>query len=160
MHPQGNQTGQSLDAATVVLRLFDQELDQAFIYSSWRNSAFYLSVPAIEESAADFFKNQNAKIKLILRHAQVRIGCLQDCPYVIVGYCVSTGRRLDWIYVKEDYRMRGIGSFLLPKGIETFPDPMTKIGEAILKKKKLKTQGETHGHQTEPAHPARPSTGS
>lgn len=141
MHPQGDCEGPRLDAVNIVLRRFDPDRDQAFLYSSWRNSSYYHAAVPTTDSSADYFKKQTARIKRTLEKATVEIACLADCPSVIVGYVVYTGKHLDWIYVKQDYREKGIGRLLMPKLIETFTDSVTKIG-AVLLEKKNQIQGE------------------
>ncbi len=132
------------DSVKIVLRAFIPESDSACIFTTWRNSAYYGS-GGHGESANRFFKKHTAVMKDILRVASVRIACLEDHPDTIIGYSVYTGNHLDWIYVKVDFRCKGIGSLLMPKNIESVTDPVTKIGHAIFEKKKLKTKGEING---------------
>lgn len=133
------------EACLVVIRDYNEPLDIACIYSTWRKSAYYSAEPKIMESPTQFFKNQNEKIKKILPKAVIKIACLEDDPIVIVGYSICTGTHLDFVYVKTDYRRKGIGALLVPKNIETVTDQLTVIGKAIVDKKKLKTRGESDG---------------
>jgi len=131
----------------VVVRDFYPDLDSACIYATWRNSAYY-GVPRGTEDPKLFFSDLTQKIKEILPHATVRIACLESDPATILGYSVTTGTHLDWIYVKVDYRSMGIGKMLMPKNIETVTNHLTKIGKVIIEKKKLKTKGESYGQET------------
>lgn len=137
--------GKMEDAVSIVLRAFHPESDEGFVYATWRNSAYYGSAGQ-KGSAGQFFKKQTIKIKSILKDALVFVACLEDDPMTIIGYSVSTGTHLNFIYVKpgenDCFRGRGIARMLMPKTIETVTDQLTKIGKEIAEKKKLKTKGE------------------
>lgn len=139
----------SVTEARVVVRAFDPDMDQACIYSTWRKSMFFGVPRRTDEERKKFreiseaesralFKIMTREIKEILTKAQVRIACLDYDPFTIIGYCVFTDKRLDWIYVKPDYREKGIGRLLCPKNIETYPEVFTEIGQAILERRKQK----------------------
>lgn len=130
---------------TIKLRSFDRDADQAFIYSSWRNQAYYSAYEPPLDAPKAFFKELTDKIKDILDTAHIIVACLEISPQTIVGYSVSTGPHLNWVYVKEAYRKAGIGTLLVPKNIETFTNHLTKIGRVIAEKKNLKLQGERNG---------------
>lgn len=130
-----------MDEARIIVRPFETDLDQAFIYATWRNSMYYGSREYKAREPKEAFKELTQEIRDILRHAKVRIACLEDAPTVIIGYCVFTDAHLDWVYVKEDFRQRGVGTLLVPKDIRTYTEMRTKIGNAILEKK----QGEENG---------------
>lgn len=133
----------------VVIRYYSPEQDQPFIYATWRSSSFYGTLNPIKMNPDKYFKDQTAKIKNILKNAIVKIACLEDDPQFIVGYSVSTDNHLDWIYVKADYRCKGIGTVLMPKNIKTVTDQYTKIGNTIAIKKNFKEN--LHGRREEEA---------
>ncbi len=135
----------SLEEKIVVLRDFDLISDEAYIYASWRNSSYYSALVRPIISAQSYFRLKTRQIRNILETAEVRIACFQDTPIVIVGYSVTTENHLDWIFVKPDYRLKGIGALLFPKDIETVTNELTKIGKVIVEEKKLTTQGEYNG---------------
>jgi GNAT superfamily N-acetyltransferase len=122
----------------VVCRPFDAKTDSGFVYSSWRNSAFYGASPPLREDAATFFHKQTEWIAHTLWDAKVHIACLEDSPNTIVGYSVVTGDHLDWVYVKPDYREKGIATMLIPPKVTSYTSFTTKIGRAILKKRQVK----------------------
>ncbi len=126
----------SIAEVRIILRDFNPDTDTPMIFATWRNSAFY-GVPRRTNDAKAFFKHKTKEIKEILKTATVRMACHEEDPMTIVGYSVVTGNHLDWIYVKVDYRMKGIGSLLMPKNIETVTDYVTTIGDEILKKKNI-----------------------
>jgi hypothetical protein len=122
-----------LKPATIVLRKFDPEGDSGFIYASWRNALWFDDKIRDERLAHSFFSKASKAIKAVLAYPtlSVRIACLQDDHNLIVGYSVLVGDHMDWIYVKIDYRNKGIGR-LLSRGVKTYSDPQTTIGKAIL----------------------------
>lgn len=137
-----------MDELTVILRDYQSVCDEAYIYASWRNAAYYSAYKRPEGNAKTFFHKQSRKIKEILETSNVKIACLEESPNVIIGYSVSTGDHLNFIYVKHDYRLKGIGALLMPKDIKTVTSELTKAGKAIVEKKNLKTQGEYNGFST------------
>lgn len=135
----------------VVIREYLPEQDRAFIYSSWRNSAFYLASVKTEQERFQkdpkaFFREQTALIRDVLDKAIVKIACVQDAREIILGYAVARGSHLDWVYVKLEFRGRGIGQALtnnLPE-IQTVTPHLTTIGAIIVEKKKLKIKENDH----------------
>lgn len=134
-----------MDEINIVVRPFNPDRDEAMVYSTWRNSSFYSAMNRPTGTPSKYFHDKTREIKKILTTAQVRIACFQDDPLVIVGYCVFTGNHLDWIYVKEDFRKKGIGTLLMPKQIETVPCDLTKTGKVLADKKNLLIKGESNG---------------
>lgn len=135
-----------LQELEVILRPYNKTTDEAYIYSSWQNQSYYSPVERREQLSdkeerirrSAFLKTQSTKICDVLKSSIIRIACLKDSPIVIIGYSVSTQDHLDWIYVKDSYRNKGIGKMLLPKNIKTFTNDLTKLGKIILDKKNLK----------------------
>lgn len=126
---------------SVISRLA-RETDLPCIFSTWRNSLCYSALNPLTQNEKGFFKAQTQKIKDILARAKTKIACLEDDHDFIVGYVVYTKTHLDYIYVKSDYRNKGIGTLLLPKNIETCTKDLTKLGALLAEKKNLKLQGE------------------
>lgn len=126
-----------MDEARVVLRAFDKDRDQAFIYGTWRNSSYHSAEVKPEEIPKIFFSQMTKKIRETLDVAQVKIACLSDDPQLIIGYSIARGDHLDFIYVKDDYREKGIGQMLMPKDIKTVTKHLTKIGKILVDKKNL-----------------------
>ena len=117
--------------------------DLPFIYATWRNGLFHGLINKEDlPPAEEFFRLQTAKIKNILEFANVRIACIKDAPEVILGYAIFTGDgHLEWIFVKEQFRGKKIGTFLTPR-LKTVSPEMTKAGAAIVNKKNLTIKGE------------------
>ncbi len=131
------------DKVKIKLRAFDPAAHIAFVYSTWRNALFY-AYDQPDESAPEFYRMANRKIKRILATPGciVRIAGLADDPDHIAGYSVMNGTLLEWVYVKEAYRKQGIAKALC-KGIKNIVYPYTQIGLAIAEKKDLKLLGDS-----------------
>lgn len=116
--------------------------DVAFIYSTWRNGLYYGLLNREDlPPANEFFSLQTEKIRNMLPFCKVRIACIKDAPEVILGYAVFTGDlHLEWIFVKLQFRAKGIGNFLTVK-TKTVSSELTKSGAAIVKKKNLIIKG-------------------
>lgn len=134
------------DSLNVVIRPFHIS-DQAFIYCTWIDGLYFKN-KGRRVNKTSFYRSTTRVIKDILDTAKIRIACLESDPDTIIGYCVMSDHHLDWIYVKIDYRGKGIGNLLLPKDIETVTEHQTTIGRAIAEKKNLKIRGD-HGTSEE-----------
>lgn len=136
-----------MDEVSVVIRPFNAKMDEACIYSTWRNAAYYGGDWGSGPRPYDkyYFKAQTITIKNILQKAKIRIACMSDDINTIIGYSVYTDKHLDFIYVKVEYRNKGIGKMLMPAKIETVTPHLTKIGKVIVEKKKLKIKENDNG---------------
>lgn len=128
------------DNATVVLRAYNPETDSGMVYASWRNALWYDEGNKLLEAgrSADFFSDATKRIKAVVDNPKtvVKIATLSDDPDFIVGYTVMEATHLLWVYVKVDYRRKGIGR-LLTKGFCSVELPLTRIGKAIFQDKGL-----------------------
>jgi ribosomal protein S18 acetylase RimI-like enzyme len=125
-----------MSEATVILRDI-QPTDHALIFSSWRN-ALWFAEKRPDNEADKFYAMTSKSIRKLLDNKEnhVKIACLQEDPDEIIGYAVLNKSHLHFVYVKVDYRKKGIGS-LLTKGFETVTRPQTRIGKVLVEKKKL-----------------------
>lgn len=135
------------ESLEIIIRDFNPETDSGMVYSSWRNGSFYGREQ--DEEPATFFRKKTKEIKEILRNAAVRVACIKSEPDIIIGYSVFTGTHLDWIFVKINYRRQGIATLLFPKTTETVTSDVTKIGDAIIQKKKLKIKENQNEEEVE-----------
>jgi ribosomal protein S18 acetylase RimI-like enzyme len=133
------------EAGRAIIREANTGSDHAFLYSTWRNALWYAEKRDPKE-ADSFYKTQSDEIAKILRSddARTKIACLGDDSDMLLGWAVFLGTHLKFVYVKIDYRGKGIGK-LLTKGFKTFDEPQTKIGKSLKEKygRKEETAPET-----------------
>lgn len=99
------------------------------VFSGWLKSLrfgndFYRLV-----EQGSYFKTYHRYIQSLLERpeTEVRLAVLTDDDDVVLGFSVSRGTVLDYVYVNKDYRRLGIGRNLVPAGIETITH-LTRIG--------------------------------
>jgi len=101
----------------VTIREFKPGQDEAFVYSTWQRGDFYKNKDNIDKYVKQkkglWFAHKSEEIRKILETATVKIACLESDPYVIAGYIVINGNKLEHSYVKSDYRGNGIEELLL-----------------------------------------------
>jgi hypothetical protein len=123
---------------TVVCRPFNAKEDLPFVYATWRNCVWYTKHPDGDgvRGAHDleaFVARANTIISDFLKRAQVKVACSKEEPSHVIGYSVSTGDHLEFIYVKANYRSAGVGKMLLPRPCKSVAKPFTNVGEAIVR---------------------------
>ena len=64
----------------------------------------------------------------------IKVACLVEEPDVILGFSVSHGDTLDFVFVKPDWRRIGIGTDLVPSEI-TSTSGFTRVGDIIRRKR-------------------------
>lgn len=137
------------DEMTVCVRPYDPPEDTAFLFASWRNALWFGDPEndGYEKDSSDFYSEQTRRIRRLLKHpdTRVRIACLKSDPTIIIGYSVRRANTLEFIYVKQDYRGKKIGT-LLAQGTTHVSRPTTLLGTVIVEKKKIPIQeNERHG---------------
>ncbi len=124
----------------VIIRPFDPNKDSGLIYDSYPKGVFHGSVISPQASKSQWMKAFYQVVKDQLLHSVVRIACSEEDPGTILGYSITTGEILNFVYVKSDVRNQGIGTLLTRnKFTKIDQGTLTKIGMAILKKR---SQGE------------------
>jgi hypothetical protein len=109
--------------------------DKNFILATWLRGLRYGN-DWFEAIDPDFyFKHYNAVLEHILTRpdAAIMVACLKDDPEVILGYSVFSGTRLDWVFVKKNWRAIGIAKSLIPPNIEVVSH-LTRTGVSLLRK--------------------------
>lgn len=99
------------------------------IYSAWvkslrhGNDFFKLIDPAA------YYPVYRTHVENTLRrvNSMVRLAVITEDRDVVLGFSVSHGNVLDYVYVQKDQRRMGIGANLVPHGIETISH-LTKTG--------------------------------
>lgn len=120
---------------------YSPKADFGFVFETWPKGFYYGGLTiGIESDKKTWFQKFYLYVKKQLEEAKVYIACMSDDPTTILGYAVINGTTLEWIYVKEKFRMQGIASLLLNgKTVDSYNN-MTKLGQIILEK-----QREKHG---------------
>lgn len=121
----------------VIVRPYMAQVDEPFLYASWRNSLWYDEERT--ENPDKFFRLATKSIRKVLAQptTTIMVAVQEDSPLFILGYAViDKASHVLWVYVKADYRNQGLASLLCQRA-ESFHKPMTKIGKAIAKNKNL-----------------------
>lgn len=107
-----------------------------FVYASWLKSLRYGNdYFKIIDQAAYFGAYERYISHLLAQvNAVVRLAVLTDDPDVILGFSVSRGNVLDYVYVLKDQRRQGVGERLVPPGIDTLSH-LTRTGITIWQSK-------------------------
>lgn len=76
-----------------------------------------------------------AKTFITSPNTTVKVACLPEDPDVILGYSIMSNdfTRLDWVYVKKDWRNKGIGRSLVPQYLTTVTH-LSELGKKLLPK--------------------------
>lgn len=107
-----------------------EESDKSFIYSTWLRSQYYGNTWFKSIDKDIFFDNYKKIVEARLLSADVWVSCLESDHDVVLGYSVSEGSTLHWVYVKRAWRRLGVAKELvtLPPTVVT---SMTKIGKLV-----------------------------
>jgi len=97
----------------VGIRHYNPDIDSGYVYSTWIQYSFYSPKEPVKVSKDQFFKDKARAIKDLLEKASVRIACLREDPYIILGYIVYFNHRVEWICIKKDFRSEEIERLLL-----------------------------------------------
>lgn len=111
--------------------------DKNFILATWLKGLRYGNDWFGEIEPSVYFTVYQKIIDAVLSdpRVSVKVACLKDDPDVVLGYSVSSGNRLDWVFVKRLWRNIGIAKSLIPPGI-TIVSHITTTGRSILRKNK------------------------
>lgn len=129
----------------VMLRHFNRETDQHFVYASWSTGVFFSRAKNLKG------KKKQAYFKALYEHlapfmeqpGSITIACLAQAPNTILGFMVRDQYTLHWVYVKMDYRNQRIATLMVNsapiEGVDmTYISP---LGASLMKK--LDLEGET-----------------
>lgn len=99
------------------------EADHAFVYATWLRSYRQLSDFAKPIEKDVYFPHQHDRIQRLLERGRLDVAVLdeQDGWHTVIGYCVTDGLLLHWVYVKGTWRRMGIARALLAsKSLQEF----------------------------------------
>lgn len=92
--------------------------DQGYIRSSWIETYWHRNGQHKGVRRGVYVRGQKARIKHILRNANILVARPPDWPEGILGYTVTTPGALHWWCVKPTYRAYGVGRALLHSALE------------------------------------------
>lgn len=90
--------------------------DLAYIYSTIMPSA-WLGNPFFKKIKREiFFPNYRVIVDSIIQNqnTEILVSCFMEDPNLILGYSITCGDILHYIYVKGAYRRKGLGKLLIP----------------------------------------------
>lgn len=113
-----------MNQTSVILRPFDANHDEAFIYATWLRNSFYgLPKPRPTGKSKDaWYKEKALYIHDMISQSNIHVATLAGDPFVILGYAVIGGGRIIWLYVKEAYRDEGLDTLLETKLKESYEE--------------------------------------
>ena len=99
----------------VTLRIYNPKTDEAFIYATWTQQKWYSNKKNRKKRSIDreWLTQECKEIKNILLCSHVWIACFKEDPGFILGYIVIDNGRLQFMYVKQNYRGSGVEDLLL-----------------------------------------------
>lgn len=124
---------QPLSNEVNVLLREGNEDDYAFVYATWLKGLRHGNDWFEAIDADCYFNKYKEVVRHLLHTSKLVVACLSDEPDVVLGYVVTRGPVLHWVFVKKAWRKLGIGKRLIPQGIDTVSH-LTKVGRAILPK--------------------------
>jgi len=123
-----------MDQAEVIVRKA-VSADHNHIIRTWMLGAYWGSSYFREMEQNRFCKHYEEHIKCCMSKAQMRVACLKDEEDFSIGFVVHSGPIVHWIYVRPDYRNKGICNLLLGKEKYEFASSITPPGADISRKK-------------------------
>lgn len=101
-----------IETIEIVIRAYDPEIDDGYIYSTWTKYAYYSPIHPILISKSKFMKDKINEIKNCLQQGRVSVACVKDSPDVIMGYIVVYEGKVKWLCIKKDFHKEGIDLLL------------------------------------------------
>lgn len=111
------------------------EGDIPFLVSTWRNALLYSSPTFQHVKKESLIKHYTPVILGLLNKSDVRVACLDSDPDIIIGYAVTIGSTLHFVYVKKAWRNQGICTILLGETKYKHLTHLTKTGLALAQKR-------------------------
>jgi hypothetical protein len=96
----------------IIIRSYQSQIDDPYIYSTWRKYAWYSPKEKICVSKGQFFKEKIEEIKKILSQGIIKIACFKNEPIALMGFIVAHEGKIAALFVKKDYLKEGIPELL------------------------------------------------
>jgi hypothetical protein len=105
---------------------------EPLIYTSWLRALRYGNEHLRDVKASQYYPRYHDYIAGIISAPQteIRLAVLTDDDDVVLGYSVSRGIKLDFVWVQKHQRRQGIGTALTPDVIEEWTDPLTPFRDS------------------------------
>jgi GNAT superfamily N-acetyltransferase len=107
------------------------EDDHRFIAASWFESYWKATARAQNIPYLAYKRGQDRVIRSILGRAEIKIAYFANVPEEILGYIVSEGLIVHYLYVKSPYRHVGIAHKLLAETPALTYTQRTKAGDKV-----------------------------
>ncbi len=109
--------------------------DKNFILSTFLRGLYYGDSWFSQMPKDVFMHHYKLFAEKLLTISNVKVACLPDDPSVIIGYSIlsSDYQAISWVYVKKDWRTKGIARSLVPK-YPTSVSHLTELGKQLLTK--------------------------
>ncbi len=94
---------------------------RALVFAKWLRSLRHSNDYFKLMDAGAYYSAYHGYVASILAKldTRVRLAVLTDDRDVVLGFSVARGKVLDYVHVQKDQRKQGIGTALIPDGIET-----------------------------------------
>lgn len=114
-----------------------KESDKNFVLATFLRGIYYGDSWFSTINKTIFMDNYKHIANLLISSDKttVKIACLIEDPDVIIGYSILTSNyeSIVWVYVKEKWRMKGIGRSLVPQ-YPKYVTHLSKLGQQLLPK--------------------------
>lgn len=106
--------------------------DLPFIMSTWLNGTYYGNDWIKEIEKGIFMSTYHDLLERLLYRETVlvTVACLKEASDVILGYCVTEGPVLHYVFIKPVWRGIGLARDLVPSGI-CVVSHLTNVGRSI-----------------------------
>lgn len=107
---------------------------QNLVLSRWMRSLRYGSILKLALPHL-YYQNMTQRIQELMdaENADVNLAVLSDDQEIVLGFSVYNENVLHYVHVHKDHRKIGIGTKLIPKGIDSFTY-LTDMGHQVWKR--------------------------
>lgn len=111
------------------------EADKNFIMATFLRGLYYGDSWFSQIPKDIFMDNYKHLVEAMIVQCMINVACLKEDPSVIVGYSILSqdSSAIVWVYVKKDWRNKGIARHLIPQNPIAITH-LTKLGKDLLYK--------------------------